>query len=125
MFPNWQPIDTAPKDGTRILIFEPGYGLPGLLGVTSLGTIRLSCWRKDAIPMGWTGSERPPSHWLPLPPSAKARVFHHITTAAAFGGLGSQEAGIDVHKSTSPGTGSPDARWSASHIGVGGATSWS
>jgi hypothetical protein len=67
MFPNWQPITSAPKDGTRILVFEPGYGLPGLLGVTSLGTIRLSCWRKDTIPMGWTGSERPPSHWLPLP----------------------------------------------------------
>ena len=59
MFRNWKPISTAPKDGTRILIFEPGEGTPG--------TVRVSCWRNDTIPTGWTGSERPPSHWLPLP----------------------------------------------------------
>ena len=56
MFPEWLPISTAPKDGTRILIFEP---VPG--------TVRVSCWRNDTIPKGWTGSEHPPSHWLPLP----------------------------------------------------------
>ena len=59
MFPKWQPISTAPKDGTRILIFEAGPG--------TAGTVRVSCWRNDTIPTGWTGSEHPPSHWLPLP----------------------------------------------------------
>ena len=59
MFPKWQPISSAPKDGTRILIYEAEQGTPG--------TVRISHWRDDTIPAGWTGSERPPSHWLPLP----------------------------------------------------------
>ena len=59
MFPKWQPISSAPRDGTRILIFEAEQGTPG--------TVRVSCWRDDTIPPGWTGSERQPSHWLPLP----------------------------------------------------------
>jgi hypothetical protein len=56
MFPKWQPISTAPKDGTNILIFE-----------SDEGTVRISRWRDDTIPTGWTGIERVPSHWLPLP----------------------------------------------------------
>ena len=75
MFPNWQPIASAPKDGTLILIFEPGFGMLGPVPVTSSGTIRVSCWRNDTIPMGWTGSERAPSHWLPLPLPPKTASF--------------------------------------------------
>jgi hypothetical protein len=56
----WQPISTAPKDGTKILIFEAEAGAPG--------TVKVSCWRDDTIPIGWTGSEHAPSYWLPLPP---------------------------------------------------------
>jgi hypothetical protein len=52
MFPEWQPIGTAPKDGTRILIFEGVKGTPG--------AIRISYWRNDTIPRGWTGSEHAP-----------------------------------------------------------------
>jgi hypothetical protein len=57
MFPKWQPISTAPKDGTRILIFEAD---------DDTGTVRVSRWRNDTIPPGWAGSGHP-SHWLPLP----------------------------------------------------------
>jgi hypothetical protein len=62
MFQAWQPISTAPKDGTRILIFEPKEGTPE--------TVRISCWRDDTLTRGWIGSVRTPSHWLslPLPP---------------------------------------------------------
>ena len=59
MFPDWQPIVTAPKDGTKILIFERENG--------DAGTVRVASWRSDTIPQGWTGSERAPTHWLPLP----------------------------------------------------------
>jgi hypothetical protein len=59
MFPKWQPISTAPKDGTSILIFEADDG--------TTGAVRVARWRDDTIPTGWTGSEHAPSHWLPLP----------------------------------------------------------
>jgi hypothetical protein len=59
MFPKWQPISTAPKDGSFILIFEADDG--------TTGTVRVARWRDDTIPTGWTGSEHAPSHWLPLP----------------------------------------------------------
>ena len=59
MLPKWQPMSTAPKDGTSILLFEAQEGTAGI--------VRLSRWRDDTIPAGWTGSERAPSHWLPLP----------------------------------------------------------
>lgn len=56
MIPKWQPISTAPRDGTNILIYE-----------ADEGTVRVARWRDDTIPTGWSGSERTPSHWLPLP----------------------------------------------------------
>jgi len=76
MFPKWQPISTAPKDGTSILIFVTDEGKAGI--------VRVSRWRDDTIPSGWTGAENAPSHWLPLPlPPKLARVVAARTLAAA------------------------------------------
>lgn len=64
----WQPIETAPKNGTSIL-----------LGATDLKTITLACWL-DAYKKWATISEQdcPDSyqfdfftHWMPLPEPPK------------------------------------------------------
>lgn len=56
----WQPIETAPKDGTRVLVWrkhEAGYSQASRLGVD---------YYKNG---SWWGSRRlmPPTHWMPLP----------------------------------------------------------
>jgi hypothetical protein len=56
----WLPIATAPKDGTRVLLFnpdEPPYQCVG-------------CWLNNTTGGGWVSSEWDvePSHWQPLPP---------------------------------------------------------
>ena len=57
----WQQIETAPKDGTEILL---ACALP-------LVDIGLCYWRNDNVMVGWTwglGKEfRNPTHWMPLP----------------------------------------------------------
>jgi hypothetical protein len=64
MFPEWQLISTAPKDGTKILTFQANE-TPG-------GIMRVTFWRDDTVPKGWTVGELAPTHWMPLPvpPSA-------------------------------------------------------
>jgi hypothetical protein len=54
----WQPIDTAPKDGQQVLVYEEG-------------AIFISQWvdNKDEG-IGWWDHGivlPPPSHWMPLP----------------------------------------------------------
>ena len=61
----WQPIDSAPKDGTQILTVTNGRGGRPYIAVTG--------W-----PVGWTGKwptaymaladGAEPTHWMPLPP---------------------------------------------------------
>jgi hypothetical protein len=29
--------------------------------------MRVSAWRDDMVPRGWTGSENTPTFWMPLP----------------------------------------------------------
>ena len=67
----WQPIETAPKDGTRVLIawnngcdkgvvsayWEPGYF--GNIGWTEF-QLRSDYWGPDT-----------PTHWMPLPKPPK------------------------------------------------------
>jgi len=63
----WQPIETAPKDGTRILAF----GQLGLESVVGIGTVKWEWpdeWHCDPS----EASEYSPescklTHWMPLP----------------------------------------------------------
>ncbi len=58
----WQPIETAPKDGTEILVVYPRQG----------GVMQLVYWRhhyRSWMSKGETvsGLETNATHWMPLP----------------------------------------------------------
>lgn len=84
----WQPIETAPRDGTKILVY------------TVHGDIELTEWyalehdvyepagddlfrkRREVYAKGWNGNR--PTHWMPLPieipadaEEARRRVFQN------------------------------------------------
>ena len=65
--PGWQPIETAPKDGTRILAYAPD----SLLGPTQAV---IYWWELgDEIAL-WCGADETPfraTHWMPLPEPPK------------------------------------------------------
>lgn len=55
--PEWRPIETAPKDGTPVLVFHINSG-------KSVGM-----YRHDAKEWAIVGGGRNPTHWMPLPKS--------------------------------------------------------
>lgn len=62
----WKPIDTAPKDGTHVLVYR------SLLGKSDC--IVEAWWKADVFgdmcwgANGWTYPDfSPPTHWMPLP----------------------------------------------------------
>jgi len=64
----WQPIETAPKDGTYLLLinvrdFERGQMLPFVGVYTHLGIGK--AWSKWIAVPGCYGQK--PTHWMPLP----------------------------------------------------------
>lgn len=71
----WQPIETAPKDGTAILAFFPGRR--GYVARQDVATIHWvewggGCWNNTSS--GHSIMVDEPTHWMPLPepPSADA-----------------------------------------------------
>lgn len=64
----WQPIETAPRDGTRILAF--GGGLGEIAEVVSYNE-RVGCWNAPNDTLDDTDYEPDgyirPTHWMPLP----------------------------------------------------------
>ena len=56
---DWQPITTAPNDGTLILTFQAN----SMTGAK----VKLISWRNDTVPNGWSMRENEPTHWMPLP----------------------------------------------------------
>jgi hypothetical protein len=59
--PQWQPIETAPKDmGARLFLCD-GIALDGFVDAT--GDF---CVRSERYP-GWRKMRRAPTHWMPLP----------------------------------------------------------
>ena len=66
----WQPIDTAPKDGTHILLYRSNEHC----------SISEAFWRQDVFKIayewgghGWSyPKEDQPTHWMPMPSSPTA-----------------------------------------------------
>jgi hypothetical protein len=52
----WQPIETAPKDGTELLLTDGRYKRTGYWAR------RIEAWSVDMVP-----PVRMPTHWMPLP----------------------------------------------------------
>lgn len=69
----WQPIESAPKDGTKILAFAPNHPDRGPI-------MRITWWRRREDGHNYIGwgefNEQfwPPTHWqsLPDPPAASS-----------------------------------------------------
>jgi hypothetical protein len=64
----WQPIETAPKDGTPILAREKGAGPAVYMMCTMWSGSELEGWRIPGA-RGWTNARWfHPTHWMHLPP---------------------------------------------------------
>lgn len=60
----WQPVETAPRDGTRVLLFGPFDGDAPALYVGWWDDDE-DCWRASRFDLlAWLD----PTHWMPLPP---------------------------------------------------------
>ena len=56
---DWQPIETAPKDGTRVLVYQPGHlHMIGTYG--AFGYYFGPHWWSNGVTIA-------PTHWMPLP----------------------------------------------------------
>ena len=68
----WQDISTAPKDGTRILIWCNWPTLPSVYACS----FECGQWQTGI----WTAAKRPgPTHWQPLPaPPAAQRDMQEV-----------------------------------------------
>ena len=60
LVPQWQPIETAPKDNTKVLLFVPVFG-PSIGYFDAHGPDNLWCVR------GIVNRGVQPTHWMPLP----------------------------------------------------------
>lgn len=60
----WQPIETAPKDGTCILCFTPDYLSHGFSDASGIDVLwwDAGAWQYNAEPVAFQ-----PTHWRPLP----------------------------------------------------------
>jgi hypothetical protein len=66
---NWQPIETAPKDGTAIIAFIPGtYNKVDIVAFGSDGNSG-EAWCHARCVDGLNAGN--PSHWMPLPEPPK------------------------------------------------------
>ena len=68
---NWQPIATAPKDGTLILVCVDAYYLPktACWAIYNPNSSGKATWRDSPV----CGAKLDPTHWMPLPPMPSAQ----------------------------------------------------
>ena len=70
----WRPIETAPRDGTYVLLWTPGFNVP------RIGSFRVDdgfsgnespLWLDDSyddFSCGYASTPLSATHWMPLPP---------------------------------------------------------
>lgn len=75
----WQPIDTAPRDGTPILAYSP------VMGTYNTAYQRNEPHEGDRFPCGFAGYLGKwfcyPTHWMPVP--SRPKYFESGANAAA------------------------------------------
>lgn len=63
---DWQPIETAPKDGTFVILkggeHDEGYGAPCVVAFWDGRFWVYAYWDTN-----WRSSYRNPTHWMPIP----------------------------------------------------------
>ena len=70
----WQPIETAPKDGTDVLVYQRYLKVEKWTNKKEYGFyIEVGCWERDtwrirAFTPQYGGN---PTHWMPLPEPPK------------------------------------------------------
>lgn len=73
---HWRPIETAPRDGTRILIARAGEGVDEIeitgwyiVPQYSMEHVGGDLYRKvpETSYEGWNGNGHRATHWMPLP----------------------------------------------------------
>lgn len=72
MISEWQPIETAPKDGTQVLLYEVDEDGLEIIFVGEYQSSR----DEDCYGSKWTCTEYDafnhyPTHWMPLPKAPK------------------------------------------------------
>ena len=67
MWPEWKKIESAPKDGTKIMIWAPGRAVHVAKWDNHWGERGDKWWR---VPEGGYWFD-PPTHWMPLPEQPK------------------------------------------------------
>jgi hypothetical protein len=70
--PQWLPIESAPKDGTRVLVYRDFPGLEKVIEIDKWWPA-IGRWQK----WPWNHPDEQPTHWLPLtlplPPEGEER----------------------------------------------------
>ena len=61
--PEWQPIETAPKDGTDVLVVADG-----VVSEAEYWGDDRGWWLANTAPTDYIDSQVWPTHWMPLPP---------------------------------------------------------
>ncbi len=93
----WQPIETAPKDGTPILAYRGDH-------YKSFGHVQVTYWRTAAHKVGYIGwgefNQRwwPPTHWMPLPEPPRQPPDSNLPA----GSQGSSESGAGPYNFKCP-----------------------
>lgn len=68
----WQPIDSAPKDGTSVLLWAKDLRFPGRMCVAQYITDDIEWWHVTDGKFGpWPLRGPSPTHWMPLPEPPK------------------------------------------------------